>query len=111
MQKYLLICGFLIFSLSARVSYAANGKPVSIEKADAKKQTCKTSEKLIPEKLLRIKPLDVKSPEKPQAASSTKTPAAANTFETLITPFIKAVAPHFYDQIIKKDPRPSTAQS
>ena len=30
-------------------------------------------------------------------------PSPANTFETIIAPFIKTIAPHFYERIIKKE--------
>lgn len=33
----------------------------------------------------------------------TTSPSPANTFETIIAPFIKTIAPHFYEQILKKD--------
>ncbi|MBC8053611.1 MAG: hypothetical protein H7Y13_11160 [Sphingobacteriaceae bacterium] len=109
MAKLIFTCGFFLFVFSVSISYASNGKPSTIEKTD-RKQACKTSERLIPEKLLKIKPLDFKTSEKSSAASA-KSPATANTFETLITPFLKAVAPHFYDQIIKKEQKPSPVQS
>jgi hypothetical protein len=112
MAKLILVCSFFLFVFSAGICFATNEKPLIAEKTELKKQACKTSEKLIPEKLLRVKPLDLKAAERPpQSGTSLKTPSPANTFETLITPFIKAVAPHFYDQIIKKQPKSSPVRS
>lgn len=112
MAKLILVCGFFLLVFSASICLAANEKPCAIEKIEAKKQACKTSDRLIPEKLLKIKSLDLKAAESPaQSGSSAKVPSPANTFETLITPLIKAVAPHFYDQIIKKEAKTTVVSS
>ena len=75
--------GFFLFLFSVSISYAANGKPCTAEKTNSKKQACKTFEKLLKLKLIEFKGLGKSS----QPGSSSKTPATANTFETLITPF------------------------
>lgn len=114
MIKLIILSGFFLALLSATICYAANGKPCVILKSDTKKQACKTSEKLIPEKLLKIKSInEVKTFEKPSGtpASSVKSPSTADTFESLIAPFLKAVSPHFYDQIIKRDQKSAPVAS
>ncbi|MBC7912956.1 MAG: hypothetical protein H7Y07_02435 [Pyrinomonadaceae bacterium] len=109
MAKVLILCGFCIFLLSATYTYAANGKPCLLEKLAEKKIACKTSEKIIPEKLLKIRALnELKVLEKPIIQPSA---SAADTFESLIAPFLKAVTPHFYDQIINRGKKPSQVQS
>ena len=112
MTKLLLTCGCLLFICSVSVSYAANVKPCVFDKTDSKKHTCKTLDKIIPEKLLKIKPLDyLKATERSNQPGTVKAHAPANTFETLITPILKAMSPHFYDQIIKRDSKSTSVQS
>lgn len=114
MIKLIYTCGFFLFLLSATICYAANGNPCVVYKSDIKKQPCKTSERLIPEKLLKVKFLnESKASEKPVSApaNSVKNPSSADTFESLITPFLKAVSPHFYDQIIKRDQKSAPVRS
>ena len=112
MIRLLLTCSFFMFAVSVTVCYAANEKPCTVEKIAAKKQACKTSQQLIPEKLLKIKPYsDLKSSEKLIPAPENRAVDAADTFESLIAPLLKAITPHFYDQIIKRDKKVLQAQS
>ncbi|MBC7912485.1 MAG: hypothetical protein H7Y07_00030 [Pyrinomonadaceae bacterium] len=109
MVKLLSVSAFILSCFTATLTYAAGEKPCVVERAEAKKQPCNTSEKLIPEKLLKIKPFtEVKPSQRPV---SLKAPASADTFESLITPFLKTVAPHFYDRIIRRDQKSATVQS
>jgi len=43
-----------------------------------------------------------KAPGKTSNSGSTNS-SPADTYENYIAPFIKAIAPHFYDRILKKD--------
>ena len=108
MKRLHLIC-LIAFSLPALNGYGANKNPLQEEKASTANKTCKTSEKLIPEKLLKVKPMpELKSSVKPSAS---KPPAAADTFQSLIAPFLKVVSPHFYEHIIKRDNGQTSARS
>ena len=104
MIRFIITGAVFFVLLSATICYAGNGKPCMILKFDTKKEACKTSKKLIPEKLLKIKSINQsKSLERPSVVPSDKSSSAAETFESLIAPFLKAVSPHFYDQIIKRE--------
>lgn len=107
-----IIPGFIfLILLSATICYAGNGKPCVILKSDTQNRACKTSEKLIPEKLLKIN--ESKRLEKPSTVTSgtDKTSSTAETFESLIAPFLKAVSPHFYDQIIRREQKNASSTS
>jgi len=117
MARLTYVFNILMLVFFAASTYAANGKPSVIEKIELKKNTGKTSQKLIPEKLLKIKQagelkiIERAFQEQASPGSNNKQPNAADTFESLIAPFIKVVAPHFYDQIIKRDQKAITVPS
>jgi hypothetical protein len=114
MLKHLLICGLLLFVFSVSISYASVcGEGARAKQAVKRHQPCKTSEKLIPEKLLKIKPFSDRLDKSGALPSNLnkKAPASADTFESLIAPFIKSVAPIFYDHIIKRESKTSELRS
>ena len=101
-----IITGVFFVLLSATICYAGNGKPCMLLKSETKKEAYKSSEKLIPEKLFKIKSSnESKGLEKPSTIPSdpVKNSSTADTFESIIAPFLKAVSPHFYDQIIRRE--------
>ena len=111
MIKVLFTCGFILFVCSVGISYAAIGSEAAVLN-EKSKQTNKISESLtdkIPQLKSasgsKLKPVNVQ----PGAVKSI--PAPADTFESLITPFLKTVAPIFYDQIIKREPKSSGVPS
>ncbi|HEX8377173.1 MAG TPA: hypothetical protein VF602_05100 [Pedobacter sp.] len=112
MLKVLFTCGFILFVCSVGISYASIGRESKCLNSECKKQVYKISEGLI-DKLPQLKP-SYGSKLKPaaiQPVSVKSTPAAADTFESLITPFLKTVAPVFYDKIIRKEPKPTALPS
>jgi hypothetical protein len=111
MAKCLVTCGLFVFILSVTVCYAATVNPCLIEKG-IKKQLSKNTEKITPTKLpgkLPVKPESIESIQN-QSSPAIKNSNPADTFESIIAPFLKAVTPHFYDQIIKRE-KSATANS
>jgi hypothetical protein len=92
----------MLLAISA-VVYAGNPKECTASKIS--KTYCKTIATLCKLKTCKThishKPLQ-KMQEKSNPAGSVS-PSPANTFETIIAPFIKTIAPHFYEQILKKE--------
>jgi hypothetical protein len=112
MARLRITSGVIIALFSISAAFAANTNPCFLSKTEVKRQPCKTSQKLVPERLIKVKPLnEVKATERPSQQNNAVKAPSADTFEAIIAPFIKAVSPHFYDQIIRKDPRPATAQT
>ncbi len=112
MLKVLFTCGFILFVCSVGISYASIGGESKCVNSECKKQVNKAPESLI-DKLPQLKPvLGYKlKPANVQPVSVKSIPAAADTFESLITPFLKTVAPIFYDKIIRREPRPAAVPS
>ena len=97
MTKHLFPGIFFLLLLSVTVCYASNERPRAIERL-VSKPSSKLSEKAVSEKLLKVRSVEKQS----AAPHIIKTPNAADTFESLIAPFLKVMTPRFYDQIIKK---------
>ncbi|HEY0054671.1 MAG TPA: hypothetical protein VGB63_04870 [Pedobacter sp.] len=112
MLKGLFTCGFILFVCSVGISYASIGGESKCLTTECKKQFSKAPESLI-DKLPQPKPaLGFKlKPANIQPVSVKSTPAAADTFESLITPFLKTVAPIFYDKIIRRESKPTAVPS